>query len=704
MIVSVNQSNNFRVAQDQNSISIQSRSLSLKFGVKNRVTFDELFHKADRNWLCEFGDVGILWKIHFAAPHGTAPVYSNNEADFRKAFISKDEADEKEITFLWNVRATQKVYSEIEIRIRCKKGESLSYWSLKASLPKGWKVKRADFPYLSNIALMKNMKAAVPTGWGNEYDFKPFFKYEGHYPSWSAGMQMVAFYDDKRKHGLYFASHDPRANLKDFYIDAKETRAELSQCHFPSIPENDVDSFALDYEVVLGVFEGGYYEAGQLYREFALTTNWADEKKKTPVPAWLKETELWLRPDGAPEKNLKAAREALIFFDVKTALHWYRWHQIPYDTNYPEYLPALPGIAEAIKELHDLGSHAVLYINGRLCDPESVTWLSEKAYLYAARSENGDCYSEIYGSKIPNNVMCPYTKFWQDKIAGIAGSLEEECGVHGVYIDQVSAGRGVPCHNPDHEHPVGGGDFWRSGYEALLDKTRGNISENTILMTEEIAECWLNLFDAHLMVNTQVDGKVVPLFQSVYSGKTILICSLYYSSDEPKNSLAFRMKTSITFLWGSQLGWIQPFRIMDPEVRTEAEFLKDLAKTRQYAHPFIDAGRFLGMIKVAGDNPILKGVMKGPFSGQYDISESAVSASGWLSPENKLGVLLTNISDEAHKVKLVIPFEKTKRAVACNFKISYYNNSGLAETKAHSEKRITLLMPERSAMILEIGL
>jgi hypothetical protein len=702
MMVSKNRSGRLRVTQEQDSISIESGRLSLKFGIKNKVSFDEFSLNKKRNWLCGFGDVGMFWRIHFTAPQGTSPVYSNNEADFEKAFISKDEKDEKEITFLWGLRTTQKVHSKVEIRIKCERGKSLSYWYLKVSLPRGWKVKRADFPHLSNIAVMKKMKVLVPGGWGNEYDFKPCFKYEGNYPSWSAGMQMVAFYDEKGKYGLYFASHDPKANLKDFHIDAKGNSAELWQCHIPSIPENDADFFALDYAVVLGVFKGGYYEAGQIYREFALTAKWADEKKKTPVPAWLKETELWLRPDGAPEKNLEATREALEFFGVKTALHWYRWHQIPYDTHYPEYLPALPGIPEAVKELQDQGSHAAFYINGRLCDPESETWYSEMAFEYASLSETGECYSEIYGSKIPNNVMCPYTEYWQDKIAGIARSLEEECGIHGVYIDQVAAGRGVPCYNPNHGHPVGGGDFWRAGYELLLDKTRNNISDNTILITEENAECWLNLFDAHLMVNTQVNGRVVPLFQSVYSGKTILICSLYYSSDEPKNSLSFRMKTAITFLWGSQLGWIQPFRIMDPEVRTEADFLKNLAKTRQYAHSLIDAGRFLGMLNVEGDNPLLKGVMKGPFSGQYDIREPAVSASAWLSPEGKLGILITNISDESHEVKLDIPFEKAGRKVKGNFTILYYNNSGLVERKKHPEKRIRLLIPERSAMVLEV--
>lgn len=697
--------NTFQICKTSDSITVNSGLLKLRFGIeKKSVTFDELSHASGRNWLSEFGDVDLLWKINFIGPHGTSPVYSNNEADFQKAFISKDESDVKEITLVWTVRATHDVHPEINIRIRFDKGKSLSYWNLQiSSLPEGWKVKRADFPYISNMAVLPNTKVVVPTGWGNEYDFKPCFKYEGPYPSWLTGMQMVAFYDNERSNGLYFSSHDPEANLKEFHIHAGEKSAGLLQVHIPTLPGDKAESFALNYEVVLGVFDGGYYEAGQIYREFALKTPWADQSKRRKPPEWLEKTELWLRPDGSAEKNLEITKKALEFFDVATALHWYRWHEIPYDTHYPEYLPALPGLAEAISELHDLGTHVALYINGRLWDPESKSWHSEKAFEYAARSENGECYSEIYGSKIPNNVMCPCTEFWQDKVSGIARSLEKELGVHGVYIDQIAAGKGVPCYRSDHGHAPGGGDNWRIGYEKLLGKTRDNISENTMLLTEENSECWLNLFDAHLMVNTQVDGKVVPLFQSVYSGKTILVCSLYYSPDEPLNSLTFRMKNSMAFLWGSQPGWIQPDRIMAPGVRAEAEFLKNIARTRRFAHDFIDSGRFLGMIPVKGDNPLLSGIMKGPFSGEYDLRLPAVSASAWISEINRVGILVTNISDSIHEVKIEIPLDKTGLPGNVDYKTGVYNSEGLVKTENFREPCVSFQIPERSAMVLSVS-
>ena len=88
------------------------------------------------------------------------------------------------------------------------------------------------------------------------------------------------------------------------------------------------------------------------------------------------------------------------------------------------------------------------YINGRLCDPKSKTWTQEGGDKAAARQENGKPYTEVYGSKVPLNVMCPATKQWQDKIAGIVDRLVNECGVDGVYIDQIGAAYAVRCFNP----------------------------------------------------------------------------------------------------------------------------------------------------------------------------------------------------------------------------------------------------------------
>ena len=82
------------------------------------------------------------------------------------------------------------------------------------------------------------------------------------------------------------------------------------------------------------------------------------------------------------------------------ALHWYKWHEVPYDTLYPEFFPPKPQFREGVKALQDAGFRVMPYINGRLCDPKSKTW-TEGGDKWAARDENGQPYTEVYGSKVP---------------------------------------------------------------------------------------------------------------------------------------------------------------------------------------------------------------------------------------------------------------------------------------------------------------
>ena len=39
-----------------------------------------------------------------------------------------------------------------------------------------------------------------------------------------------------------------------------------------------------------------------------------------------------------------------------------------------------------------------------------------------------------------------------------------------MYIDQIAAAGPCACHDPTHNHTIGGGDHWVTGYTAMLDK------------------------------------------------------------------------------------------------------------------------------------------------------------------------------------------------------------------------------------------
>jgi hypothetical protein len=249
--------------------------------------------------------------------------------------------------------------------------------------------------------------------------------------------------------------------------------------------------------------------------------------------------------------------------------------------------------------------------------------------------------------------MCPYTAQWQEKIAGLVDRLIKECGVDGVYIDQISAAHPVRCFNPNHGHPIGGGHFWVDGYRKLLDLVRAKLPKERMITTEESAECWVDQFDALLLVNTpSTAGTPIPLFPAVYSGRTVVFGFLYFPKDDLEKSLPFRAKMARCFVFGSQLGWVQPKLIMQPEFAKEAEFLRNLAKCRSTGHKFLTYGRFLGLLDVRGDNPRVKGEGSGSFGGSYKIDMPSVIGSSWLAEDGSVGIALANMSDAPHEVEV----------------------------------------------------
>lgn len=686
-----------RISKTSDAVTLENGIISLTFGTSGkRLALTSISgHGGER--LGVFGPGASLWKLDLRWPGNASREIGSGEVELTGVKTGDGKAEFTSTVPLGPVSA------QVTMTVRLEPGGQLSYWSFRVKLPEGWKVWRADFPMIPNVKQEDGLKLAAPAGWGVEYSMRPGVGYGGTYPSCSAAMQFVAFYTKGR--GLYIAAHDPNACHKRLSANARADGAALQFANYPAIPEKAGGTFRLPYEFAVGVFDGDYWDAAQIYSKWTLSTKWgsAGPVSKRPIPDWVKETDLWLRPDGSAEQNVEVTKRALAYFDVPTSLHWYRWHEIPYDTLYPEYFPPLPGFAEGIAEVQKAGTRVMPYINGRLCDPNSKTWNEEQGSKSAARQENGQPYTEIYGSKVPLNAMCPFTEQWQDKVSGLVKRMYSELGVKGVYIDQIGAAYPVQCFNPDHGHPIGGGDFWYQGYRKLLDKTRKLIPRDRMITTEENAECWLDQFDALLLVNSPTgEHPLIPLWPAVYSGRVVNFGFLYYPADDLKKGLPFNYKTARCFIFGSQLGWIQPALIMADDNRSAAEYLRTLARVRRSAHQFVTYGRFLGLITPSGDNPRVTGEGSGSFSGSYTIDTPSVIGSAWQAEDGSLGVLLANISDEERNVEFHLPLIRAGVDASNGLIIERFGPEGFESSSRTTSAEQTVRVSARSGVVLAV--
>lgn len=686
----------------EDPIVLRNEYLSITLGIEDgRLRLNSIKDSSDHEFLGDAQDNTSIWRIVFRSPSGESKEVESNKASFLGQQMNK---------FKWIVPLGE-VQAEVHMSVRLNDKSHLSYWSISAKLPDRWKIYRVDFPIIPNIKPEKGLRMAAPFGWGLEYELKPGEAYDATYPSLVAAMQFVAFYN--RGHGLYIGTHDPQANHKRFSMKARQDGISFTITNLPAIPEKGGGAWKLPYEAAVGVFTGDYYDAAQIYREWTFDAPWGKGGpiSKRTIPQWLKDTDLWIRvkdvwsdTESEPVENLEMAKEAADFFGIPIALHWYTWHQIPFDTLYPEYFPAKPNFAEGVKALQAIGFHVMPYINGRLCDPKSKTWIEERADRSAARKEDGEPYTEIYGSKVPLNVMCPYTQQWQEKITALVDRLVNEYNVDGVYIDQISAASAVQCFNSEHNHPIGGGKFWADGYRKMLDMARSRLPKGKILTTEENAECWLDQFDALLLVNTPVGTKkVIPLFPAVYSGRTITFGFQYTLPEDLRDSAPWRAKMAQAFVFGSQLGWVSLSVLMAPEVRQEAEFLRTLARCRRFAHEYVVTGRFLGMLNAQGDNPLLRIEGKPSFgSGTYAMELPSVLTSAWLAENGSLGILMVNQSNEDHNVQVCLPLNKVGIQADKGFSVEKFGSEGKESDWQSTTAIQKVTIPARNAILLKI--
>ena len=684
-------------AMKDTTAALKSGDLALEFSVRDGQLALTSLKSGRAAWVEAPAQGQALWQIALNGP-GTQTA----EVPCTGLKVSRIEERPERVTIEWAEDASHGLKG-VTMTVRAEPKTNMTHWSLSAELAEGWQVRRADFPRIPGIALRRGLKFAAPAGWGCEYTVKPGMSYGGTYPSVMAAMQFAAYYNGGR--GLYIGLHDRSGSHKHLSARADAAGAAFICTNWPAI-DRKATSFRLPYEAAIGAFRGDHYEAAHIYREFTSETKWGKNLSlaKRGIPDWMRETDIWLMPDPEPLTNVESCRKAAAYFGVPISLHWYRWHEIPYDTLYPEYFPPKAGFVEGIKKLQEAGFHVMPYINGRLCDPNSKTWNDEGGSKWAARKDSGEPYTEVYGSKVPLNVMCPATEFWQNKIAGLVKRLTQECGVDAVYIDQIGAAYPERCLAEDHGHLPGGGTFWVDGYRRMLDQIRRELPKGKALTTEEDGECWNDQLDALLLVNTptSASARPVPIFPAVYSGRALSFGFQYIPGDDLQRSLPWRAKMARAFVWGSQLGWVNVDRIMDPKAAAEAEFLRNLARCRNHGHEFLARGRFLGEVAAEGDNPRIKGEGTGSFSGTYPIDLPSVLASAWLSDDGAAAVALANVSDEAREVTVNLPLEAAGVNEGGRFEVTVFGPEGRLSSARSSAPAQSVSVPARSAALVVV--
>ncbi len=581
-----------------------------------------------------------MWSLTFKTPPDSAGKQESAEINNRSPAVRRyADASRRHVEFVWQGLDLPGEPGAVDVRaeVWLEAGEGASAWRLKvANRSRRFGLWSSDYPLLLGVSEPGVADVLLPRGnWGGT--LLPHHKgaFDGRYPSFGCPLQMLAF--NLGEAGLYLASHDGSARAKEIVV----TRAQ--DVTFRVLAENAGVSGAADgtdYPVVIAAYRGDWWQAARRYRSWATQQAWTSKgpiRQRADYPQRLEDLAFWMLMSGKPEGVERAMAEAGALYDgMPIGVHWYSWHQIPFDNSYPEYFPTLDGMGAAARAMAQRGQTVMPYINARLWDRDIPSFAG--AYPAACKQTSGTNYVETYGSGRSLVPMCPYTRLWQEKVQNICHRLMDECGVSGIYLDQIGSAAPVICYDTSHGHPTGGGAHWVGGYHTMLRPIKAEAAAKGVLLTtEDSSEPYMDVIDGCLAWNPR-HQEDVPLLPAVYSGYTV-----YFTSPQAEQDTleAFCAAQARDFLWGCQLGWNGSW-ILREQHREKQRFQLALCRTRLAAKDFLVYGQLVDEVRPLNNVPAVthQWHRNQPHSARLP----AVMGTVWRDDRGRLAVFVVNTS------------------------------------------------------------
>ncbi len=584
----------------------------------------------------------LLWRLVLKDGHGDRAITMDNT----KAGPPAVTREAGKLTMAWKDVALPKDAGTLDVRVECTLPEKsdaaeLRLYATSNCADRGlWEV---QFPVIAPVCEKGSADVAVGRGtWGALYE-KAEEEISGEYPSGNFPMQLMLVQEGGN--GLYLAAQDAAAMFKEFELYPGGEFHVSTRAVDMGVPGNRYEA---PYPFVLAAYRGGWMDGCKRYRAWAVKdapwTRKGPLAQRTDVPEGIKHVCAWLLGGGSAAEAVPQIGQFAGAVGAPVGVHWYNWHEIPFDTHYPDYFPTKPGFAEGVAALKKEGIVVMPYINARLWDTGNEDFAAAKPA--STKDEDGDVTIEEYGSGAKLAVMCPTQALWQKKVEEIIHRLGEECGVNAVYMDQIASAPPRVCFDKAHGHALGSGDWWVSGYRTLLTPIKewcAEPSRSIGLTTENDAECYMDNVDG-LLIWTPRSENDIPMNMAVYSGYTLYFASnrAFAFGDE-----GYCLCQARDFTWGAQLGWDGP-EILQPQHIDKLMFLSRLARLRAKALNYVVYGELLEVLRPVNEVPKITGKWNTP-KGDAPVTLPAAHAALWRGQDGSLAVLMANADKEARQ-------------------------------------------------------
>lgn len=556
---------------------------------------------------------------------------------------------------------------------------------------------------------------AYGRSWRNPFNAPEGFLVGTHEPygHMNPEMQMGTLVDDDG-HGLYWAAYDGACNQKRFVLD-NPAGAGLLHVKIGQRPENNLTpgvDYVSPYPIVLGAYTGDWWDAAHLYRQWALKQKWCRRgplEKRADVPQWIKEADLWVRGNG--RYGLKLQRDFCLDLQKTlggtVGLQYYNWTD---NDNWsdPFRWPPSAGFAEFADELAAEHVMVMPYVNALQWDTKSPSWKEEISEAFMLDAEGKPIEEETSGAKEPY-MICADTKLWHDTMLSSCERLVKEGKAPGIYLDQLGNQGGIPCYNPAHGHPLGGGSYGTDGLRRICGDLRsrlGTVNPNFAIAGEVQGEAFIDVSDVRLNHYNNWPGWV-NLWAAVYGDQTSTFGRTMIWRGPLGEGDNYYGHAGNTFVSGMQFGRIWPTGnaadwMSAPGMAEQRAYLQQLLGLRRTARKFLEFGWLQRPVKMLNEIPQLTLLD----DKRRQMQAPAVLATAWAAHDGTIGFVFCNTSTDAQPVRWQADLARHEIAKKGQYRLTMLLADGTR--KAEGELRGTLLeraetMPPHSAFVLEVA-
>ncbi|OGV48784.1 MAG: hypothetical protein A2X49_13830 [Lentisphaerae bacterium GWF2_52_8] len=477
----------------------------------------------------------------------------------------------------------------------------------------------------------------------------------------------------------YFDTRDTMFHSKSYEFHSLEDKSKIRYLGLLPLPLDGKSClrYKSPYTSSMGFFKGGWFEAAQIYRKWALQQKWA---KRPPVDRRLKEIGIWAWNRGLAEDVIKPVEKLQKDAGVPVALDWYWWHQNPYDTSYPFYWPPREGLAsfkKAMGRLKKQGVFTQVYLNGLTWDMDAEHW-KKGGRQSVVIDAKGEMKAYMFNAFAQRRLawMCGKDNMPFRKVIGDTVKNLRKAGLSGVYLDMIGCASTQTCYNESHSHTPGGGNYTVQGYREMVKNIRKE-NPGFPLSTEEPSEAYMDLFDSNISLsggNERLGGngyEPIPAFSAVYHGLTAMFGN-YALPDSippfdpkwPKKAEwkeekkwhelypdQFFAEVARSVVWGLQptVANLRHKHTVEPEFKEIYEFLVRTARFYHSHRDFLFDGEMLNPGRLATKKIEVDFLQRFIFTpeGKQTVLRKKMPAilhSLWRAKDGRLGLLLANYS------------------------------------------------------------